>query len=212
MSRSNRSPITPEGGLRNYLDQLLLAALAIGLLVDTHCAANDESKEAAHRALQRLTEVLEVNGRYAVLVWAMNRELLDIETLCAGHPREIVEVWLRVAQALEASPLEERQVDLLISYTALPQKTLHTHWSQPGKHPEIKEILDQVCLPGTGQGAYAIVLSAAAYLMQVRWEAIPGPEASTITAPNGVRITLSGAPGLVLETKRVIRAALGPSR
>jgi len=209
MARSNLPPVTPDGGLRNYVDQLLLAALAIGLPLEAHCSAYDESKEGANRALQRLTDELSASSRYAVIVWAMNRKLLVLETLSARHPKEAYEIWLEVVRRLEATPLEPSQLDLLISYTSCQHKTLNTHWSHPHRHPAIKQILDHVGLPAAGQGTFAIVISAAAFVRQLTWENIPGPEALTFRTPDGVSIALSGPPALLPETLRAIKAALG---
>jgi hypothetical protein len=86
--------------------------------------------------------------------------------------------------------------------------TLNTHWSQPDKHSLIKQILDQGGLSITGRSAYALVISAAAFLKQVLWEKIPGSEALKIQARNGVFITLSGPPNLVKETMLIVKAAL----
>jgi hypothetical protein len=214
MGRSIFSPITPDGRLRNNIDRLLLAALAIGLQVEAHCREYEESEEAAKRALQRLSETLGASSRYVVLVWAMNRKLLSDEYLYKHHRGAAYRAWCETVSALEARPLTADQVRVLISYVNSPYKTLHTHWSQPDKHPEIAGILDQLGLPASGRGTYAIVVSAAAFAQQVQWEDIPGPDALKFTAPNGVVVTvsLSGSPELVRDTLADIKTALGLSK
>lgn len=211
MGRSNLPPITYRGTLRNYQDQLLLASMAIGVSIEGHSRMYDESKEGSNRALQRLTQTIGASSWYGVLVWAMNRGLLAMDKLCVRHPPQAYERWLEVVRTLEASPLTRAQVDVLVSYVDCQNKTLPTHWSQPDKHPAIAEILNHVGLPAAGRIAYAIVLSAAAYVRQVVWEALPAPGSTRLTAPNGVIVTLSGPPEALPQTVMIIRQALGLS-